>query len=887
MSETMDRQQDYTDLYRTTGTASPTLGFYVGAIWRRKWLVFLMIILVAGAGIGYTYLQPPVYRATALLIFGNRSQGAFRADAGERITGNFVTTQIPLITRASFLREIAAAPELSLAKSPMFSDEPDLLLALQERLHVSRQHKNTDILSISMEGEQADIITKTINHIADRYRAQVEDSREASASQAVREYTGKMRDTTSQANMVNQAIWRRANSAKISGLTFGVQQQDGRVIAATFQRQRDLLLGQLAVARRELDKSEALFLAKQFGFRLLCDTYARSGKGKPGSKANGSKTPVPVSTKKNDSTSDGEGNHSEPIITAAMVASAWRAVESVESEINETGKAVGGLEQSRAFVAKLQQKRDKLESAREELIRRYRVQQLWAPKAQMLRTKIDDKITQLEDQIELIENELSVRRKSLTPDGFDKDPVCRALTDRRITLEAQLKTQQEELAHNPDRARSILVEAPSIGHIEQLGASLRALRLASNIHGEELEKVQADLDALTGPLTDILTETAKLERLQLAYQRMEDWVREVKLALSQIRISVYDASKPTRPIRPIWKMNITFSAVFGIALACVTAILLELARKTIRTPGDVKQALGMPLIGVVPHFRLLDDQAGSLSVATVQDPDVAEAYNDLRLTIHSISGKETPRSILVTSATTGEGKSTTATMMAYAFAHAGERVLLVDGNLRAPYLHKVFDCSPTPGLCDALRDGQSETPCFSRTSISHLYFMPAGRTTTDGIAWLHPREFARFIRAASDMFDRIILDAPAAVGVADVRAMASCVDGVLYVVQSEHCKRGLVSRSLEAIRGIGADVLGVVLNNASYTKGDHFHFRKRSSMRGSLAQSDELGGEANSMNPTSTGLATEVELRQSFQSWMKDVDSISPKPKDSKDGVEQ
>ena len=173
-------------LYGQPGGAPVSMGFYLRAVWRRKWLVLFLLIVIIGGGAGYTYLQAPVYESAALMAITSRSSGAFRSNIGEETAGNFVNTQMQLIMRTPFLNEIARDAELALARSRMFRNEPDLGHALQRRIHVSRL-KNTDIIRIDMEGEDKRLITQTVNTIADRHRVNIENNREANTAAAVQE----------------------------------------------------------------------------------------------------------------------------------------------------------------------------------------------------------------------------------------------------------------------------------------------------------------------------------------------------------------------------------------------------------------------------------------------------------------------------------------------------------------------------------------------------------------------------------------------------------------------------------------------------------------------------------------------------------------------------
>jgi len=220
----------------------------------------------------------------------------------------------------------------------------------------------------------------------------------------------------------------------------------------------------------------------------------------------------------------------------------------------------------------------------------------------------------------------------------------------------------------------------------------------------------------------------------------------------------------------------------------------------------------------------------------LKDSGVTETFNEVRFCIHAATEGRSPRSILVTSAAAREGKTTVATLLAHSLARSGERVLLVDANLRLPYLHSVFQCDSQPGLADILHNGDDVPSCIRTTGIQNLSIMTAGAAGEDGLAWVQPERFAQFVRTIGEFFDHVIFDSTSTIGVSDVRIMASGVDAVIYVVQADRLNATLVSRGIENIRHARANLIGVVLNNARYTKGDHYYFHKRAVSRNGEAK---------------------------------------------------
>jgi len=821
-----------------------SVGFYLRAVWRRKWLVLLLMVLITGGGAAYTYFQPPVYESAALMAITSRSSGAFRSNIGEETTGNFVNTQMQLIMRTPFLNEIARDPELALARSAMFRNERDLGLALKRRIRVSRL-KKTDIIRVGMEGEDKRLITRIVNTIADRHRVNIENNREANTAAAVQEQMKRMADIASEINVIGQKIWSRANRAGIPGLTFGEQQKDAHVIVSAFDRRYTTLLAQRAALRKQLNQSTADLASAETQFDALCDSFMRQvtptaaggdvgaskkqppGPGKP--EAGG------ASAEKKE-TAEGEPGFR---LTAAELSALHKEINKTRSQLEKARATAPRGGKQNPYVASLEKKLGELMGRREAFLREFRRRQYEAQQAIAEQAKVEDRVAKLSQRIEQIKEMLDMKRRSLTPEGFSQNPEVRALQNAKAMLEGKYETERSKLRENIGFLQRTLAEAPRIQQLEDAAERLEALRLTKKIYEENADKVQSALNALSEPRTDILNEAAKLDRLEEAHLRMEEWVREVKLALSQIRVTVYDATEPTVPIRPVWSLNMAFSSMLGVMVSFGMAVVLEFTRKTFKTPTDVRRSLAAFSLGVIPHIRSLNaGKRGVLSLDALNDADAAEIFSDIRFTIHSLRARNPAKTILVTSATAGEGKSTVATLLAHAFARSGERVLLVDGNIRQPYLHAVFKCEPIPGLDDLLHDRANDGACFHHTHVKNLVLMPAGLPSEDGMGSIQPGKFAEFARAASETFDRVILDTTSSLGVADVRVMATAVDAVLYVIQADRQKRTLISRGMENLRTVQANILGVILNNAEYTKGDHYHYLKRVVQRNGVALKD-------------------------------------------------
>ncbi len=516
---------------------------------------------------------------------------------------------------------------------------------------------------------------------------------------------------------------------------------------------------------------------------------------------------------------------------------------------------------------------DELTRERDAKIRELRQAQKRAREISPKREQAEARLAALEESTQRTQQMLDIRLQSFEPEGAAKDPECVALRKRIELLKDQAETQRKELEAMTQYLAAIGAEAEKVSQLQQADANVQAHRLSQQIYEQAEQDIQEQLDALSEPLTDIRNHFAVLSRLKEDHQRMEDWIREVELALSSVDVRVDEAYEPTEPISPSWPLNMAFASTVGLFAGAGVAILLELSRKTIKTPADVRHALGVRPLGILPHYRALDVGRKVLNPNAIRDPIVLETIGELRSSVLAAANRRNVKSFLITSTTAGEGKSTVATLLALAFARGGERTLLVDSNIRLPYLHAVFDAPPTPGLSNLLRAGTNGQSCLRRTSHPYLSLVPAGQAAPDGLSWLHPTRFEEFISAAGEHFDRVVVDCTSTIGVADVRMMATKVDSVLYVVQADRRKRTLISRGVESIRHSGAGLVGVILNNATYTKGDPYHFRKRIIMRKSV---EDPGVHEEAMVVTPAARGDRSHISRSMVSWVEDLHKPEP-----------
>lgn len=278
-----------------------------------------------------------------------------------------------------------------------------------------------------------------------------------------------------------------------------------------------------------------------------------------------------------------------------------------------------------------------------------------------------------------------------------------------------------------------------------------------------------------------------------------------------------EAPEPTSPVRPSRTLYVAIVSLLGVVSGLALVCLLERLDRSIKVPEHLSQGLGLPLLGVVPRMRRLSVSAsgGHLRIDSRPRSIEADAYRNLRAGLLGLSGSNGPAvTLLVTSAKAGEGKSTTALNLAATCAGSGERTLLIDVDLRRPSLSAVFGVGrDEPGLIDVLRGRRPWQSVLKRDKIQkYLDFLPCGPSGDVPIEILGTLETRQLIAAVSKQYDRVILDAPAVLGLADCRMLGRMVDAAVLVVRSGAHELRPLARAKAMLDQSRVPLAGVVFN---------------------------------------------------------------------------
>lgn len=270
-------------------------------------------------------------------------------------------------------------------------------------------------------------------------------------------------------------------------------------------------------------------------------------------------------------------------------------------------------------------------------------------------------------------------------------------------------------------------------------------------------------------------------------------------------------------VSPNYVMNLGISIFVGLALGVGIAYFIEYLDTSVKTVDDVEQTLGLPVIGIIPQ------KVRPLSEEGPESPH-AESYRLLRTNMHFMNKGIAGGAFAVVSGGMGEGKSTTLFNVAYVCAQMGDRVLIVDSDLRRPVQHTFLAMSNKLGLTNLLMRETSLEESIRPTSVPNLHMLTSGKLPRTAVGLLDSQAMRDLVKNLKSRYDYIFFDSPPLMGVSDASILASEVDAVLLVVQYRKYPRTISTRARRIIENVGGRVIGVVLNNINIMRDDYYYY---------------------------------------------------------------
>jgi non-specific protein-tyrosine kinase len=369
-------------------------------------------------------------------------------------------------------------------------------------------------------------------------------------------------------------------------------------------------------------------------------------------------------------------------------------------------------------------------------------------------------------------------------------------------------------------ANALIDASPNLqGPQEDIQASVRsdldATQSLINSTQADVESLASQTDRTAAQEANLATLQARLVTLRQTYATLLTYLSG---NTSNFLTLVEPAVPSPQPIAPRPLLSLVLGAVVGFMIAVAIVFIVEYLDDTVKTSADVQDLLGVPTLGAISRVgrRLGGRSADRLVALRSPTSDIAEAYRTLASNIQFASIDTPVRSLLVTSAGPGEGKTISAANLAIAVAQTGKRVLLVDADLREPDVHTLFQIPNASGLTELLRDG---TPAAAGTTtstvIEGLTVLPAGIPPAVPAELLGSRRMRAVMEALAADVDLMVVDSPPLREFADAAILASFLDATLLVIEAGRSRRGAVRDGGESLERANARLLGVVLNRLS------------------------------------------------------------------------
>lgn len=345
----------------------------------------------------------------------------------------------------------------------------------------------------------------------------------------------------------------------------------------------------------------------------------------------------------------------------------------------------------------------------------------------------------------------------------------------------------------------------------------------------EAAKLQAQLAEASGHYTakhpQVLALTANLQAVQGQIRSETDKViQSLKIDLSgQLmgnNIRLIDAAMPPlRPVKPRKLFNMLLALIGGVVLGLFAAVLVEFIDQTVRTQEDVENKLGLPFLGIVPLTRQNKEQTAYNHLLLSEHSLISESIRNLRTMVDFAEVGSKSKSLIVSSSVQGEGKSYVAANLAAAISQAGEKVLVVDGDLRRSNMHKVFRISNAKGLSDFLAGGRNVEDMrqlIQPTEVPNLSILTCGPRPPNPAELLNTPRLSAFLTWAAEDYDRVIVDCPPMFPISDALLWGKYISNCVFVTSFGKTRVPLIRTAIKRFAASGVKVLGAVVNMSKF-----------------------------------------------------------------------
>lgn len=405
-------------------------------------------------------------------------------------------------------------------------------------------------------------------------------------------------------------------------------------------------------------------------------------------------------------------------------------------------------------------------------------------------------------------------------------PLKRDLADEERKL-SELEARYEA-AHPLVRQQTAKVQAVKTALGREVALQLRGARARTSEAAEQEKKIAAQLEQRKQEglrVTRLEVEYNNLKReaeaLSKQYLIVTNRTKETELA-SRVKVNnlhVLDYARlPKVPVSPRLVRSGVMATLFALSLGILLAFVIDALDRTLKSQEDVESKLALPFLGVVPHVP--SPAAGRLDLHVAENPQspAAECCRLIRTNLLFAGLSRPLKKLLVTSPVAREGKTMTSISLAAVFAQAGNKVLLIDSDLRRPRLKSALGLNVEVGLTSVLLGSVKLEDAIVPTAMPNLFVLLSGPVPPNPAELVDGPRFRELLDECADKFERVIIDSPPAVPVTDPAILATYCDGVVMVVRAGRTAQEQGKRARRNLVDVGARVLGVILNDCDFGK---------------------------------------------------------------------
>ncbi len=414
--------------------------------------------------------------------------------------------------------------------------------------------------------------------------------------------------------------------------------------------------------------------------------------------------------------------------------------------------------------------------------------------------------------------------------------------DKMMEIQSQIEKTKNKMKEEAAKliSRDMAPENPLV-YTQDLIDRILSLQIevsSLNAKASALNAIVREYEAKLQLLPEKSLQLARLERAakvnENIYLMMREKYEEVRITeagqIGMVRV-IDNAREPLYPIRPKKKLNLILGAIIGLGLGIGITLLVDVLDDSLKSIEDIERLTGLRVLGSIPEIRTEEKKKTRSKPATASQEQevqkiasrmvthfepkspVSEAYRTFRTNIQFARFDKPPRTLLVTSAGPGEGKSTSVANLAITMAQMGTRTLLVDADLRRPVLHSIFEQKKDVGLTNVLLGNVSLKDAVHELEVSNLSLLCCGTLPPNPSELLGSEAMRKLIEQLKEVYDVILFDSPPVVAVTDAAVLSTQIDGTILIISSGDTTRNAENRAKALLNNVQAQILGAVLNN--------------------------------------------------------------------------